>query len=118
MDNPDIEALVPADPVLHLDLVEVHGQFWADGADIHDWQVSPLFGDMAGLPPVTLYAGTQELLYPDLVLLNERLRAAGVDVDFHVGRGLYHEYPLMPIPEGRAAARQIIQTVARVAEAS
>ena len=107
MENPDIEALLPVEPVLHLELVKVHGRYWANALDPHDWRVSPLFGDMSALPPVTLYTGTRELLYPDALLLSDALAAAGVEVDFRVGRGLNHEYPLMPIPEGRRAVREI-----------
>ena len=107
MENPDIADYVAVDPILHLPLVKVHGRAWADDLDPHDWRASPLFGDMAGLPSVTLYAGTRELLYPDLLLLNDALTAAGVEVDFHVGRGLNHEYPLMPIPEGKRAVREV-----------
>ena len=111
MENPDIAGYVAADPILHLELVKVHGQCWANG-DTHNWQVSPLFGDMAGLPPVTIYCGTRELLYPDIRLLEQRLGEAGVDVDMHVGRGLNHDYPLMPIPEGRRAAAEVRALVA------
>ena len=107
MDNPDIASLVPVDPVLHLGLVKVHGVYWADDLDVHDPRVSALFGEMAGLPPVTLYTGTRELLYPDLLLLNAALEGAGVAVDFHIGHGLNHEYPLMPIPEGARAVREV-----------
>ena len=105
MDNPDIAKYLSVEPVLHFDLVKVHGRYWADGLDLHDPRVSPLFGEMKGLPPVTLYTGTRELLYPDLLLLNDALTTAGVLVDLHVGKGLNHEYPLMPIPEGRRAVR-------------
>ena len=111
MDNPDIADYVAVEPVLHFELVKVHGRVWADERDVHDWMVSPLFGDMEGLPPVTVYAGTRELLYPDLVLLRDRLAAAGVDVTFRVGRGLNHEYPLMPLPESRAAVREVIRVI-------
>ena len=68
MDNPDIADYLAVEPMLHFDLVKVHGQYWAGDADTHHWQVSPLFGDMAGLPPVTVYCGTRELLYPDIRL--------------------------------------------------
>lgn len=108
MENPDIADYVDVEPILHLDLVKVHGRFWADDIDPHDWHVSPLFGDLADLPPVTLYAGTRELLYPDIRLLAEALEEAGVQVDFHIGTGLNHDYPLMPLPEGRRAADQAI----------
>ena len=111
MDDPDIEALVPVEPMLHLELVKVHGRFWADGADTHHWQVSPLFGDMAGLPPVTMYCGTRELLYPDILLARDALAAAGVEVDLRVGRGLNHDWPLMPLPEAKTAFRDIAALV-------
>jgi len=111
MDNPDIEAYVPVEPILHLPLVKVHGQCWAGEADTHHWQVSPLFGEMAGLPPVTVYCGTRELLYPDERRLLDRLEAAGVAADLKVGRGLNHDWPLMPIPEADAAFRTIAALV-------
>ena len=108
MENPDIADYTEVEPILHLDLVKVHGQCWADDIDPHDWRASPLFGDMAGLPPVTLYAGTRELLYPDIRLLAEALKKSGVAVDFHIGAGLNHDYPLMPLPEARRAVDQVI----------
>lgn len=112
MTNPAIQDYEGVDPILHLPLVRVHGQCWAGEADTTYWPVSPLYGDMAGLPPVTLYCGTREMLCPDILSLDERLRAAGVDVDLHLGRGLNHDYPLMPIPEGRRAAEEIAGAVA------
>ena len=111
MTNPDIAKYVPVDPILHLNLVKVHGQYWAGDAGTKHWQVSPLYGDMEGLPPVTLYCGTRELLYPDILLLNERLTAAGVKTDLHVARGLNHDYPLMPIPEGKRAVAEVVKLV-------
>ena len=111
MDNPDIGPLVRVEPMLHLDLTIVHGRFWAGGADTHHWMVSPLYGDMAGLPPVKMYCGTRELLYPDILLARDRLAGAGVDVSLTVGRGLNHDYPLMPIPEADRAVAEVIALV-------
>ena len=111
MENPDIEALVPVEPMLHLELVKVHGRYWAGDAGTRHWQISPLFGDMAGLPPVTMYCGTRELLYPDILLARDRLAAAGVEVDLRVGRGLNHDWPLMPLPEAKASFRDIAALV-------
>ena len=110
MDNPDIENYVPVDPILHLELVKIHGKYWA-GGDTRNWMASPLFGDMTGLPPVTIYCGTRELLYPDLLLAREALEAAGVDLTFRVGWGLNHDYPLMPLPEADRAFREIASLV-------
>ena len=111
MENPDILKYVDADPILHLEIVKVHGQCWANGADTKFWQISPIYGDMAGLPPVTLYCGTRELLYPDIVLLSERLKAAGVETELRAAQGLNHDYPLMPIPEAERAISEVIKMV-------
>ena len=111
MTNPDIAAYVPVDPILHLDLVEVHGQYWAGEAGTKHWQVSPLYGEMGGLPPVTIWCGTRELLYPDIMLLSQKLKAAGVETDLRVARGLNHDYPLMPIPEGKRALSEVVEIV-------
>ena len=111
MDNPDTAALVKVEPMLHLDLMKTHGRWWAGALDTHDPRVSPLYGDMAGLPPVTLYCGTRELLYPDILLAHEKLTAAGVNADLRVGKGLNHDWPLMPIPEADDAVREIVGLV-------
>ncbi|MBR3273082.1 MAG: alpha/beta hydrolase [Clostridia bacterium] len=107
MDNPDIAGYIAVEPILHFDLVKVHGRCWAGDADTRHWQVSPLFGDMTGLPPVTLFCGTRELLYPDILLTRDKLSAAGVDVTLRVGQGLNHDWPLMPIPEADSAFDEI-----------
>lgn len=111
MDNPDIAGYVAVEPMLHLPLVKVHGQYWAGEAGTHHWMASPLFGEMAGLPPVLAYCGTRELLYPDLLLTRDKLAAAGVDVTLRVGRGLNHDWPLMPLPEAETAFREIAALV-------
>jgi len=111
MDNPDIQGFVAVEPMLHLELVKLHGRYWAGDADTHHWQVSPLFGEMAGLPPVTIYCGTRELLYPDILLARDRLADAGVAVELRVGRGLNHDWPLMPLPEADAALDEVAALV-------
>ena len=111
MDNPDISDYLAVEPMLHLELVKVHGQYWAGSAGTHHWQVSPLFGDMAGLPPVTVYCGTRELLYPDIRLAYGKLTDAGVDATLRVGTGLNHDWPLMPIPEAEKAFGEVARMV-------
>ena len=111
MDNPDIPAYAEVDPILRLELVRVHGRYWAGNGDTHHWQVSPLYGDMAGLPPTDIYCGTRELLYPDIVRLSEGLTRAGVETRLTVGRGLNHDYPLMPLPEADRAVREVVEVV-------
>lgn len=46
--------------------------------------VSPVFGDLHGLPPVLLTVGRNDVLLEDNLVMAARLAAAGVDVDLRV----------------------------------
>ena len=79
---------------------------------MHDWHVSPINGDLAGIDHVTLVTGTKEVLLPDSLRLFELLdRDAGNELI--VADGMMHVYPLMPIPEARPARQAIFDRVTR-----
>ena len=67
--------------------------------------VSPLFADLAGLPPMLVQTGTHEVLLSDSVRLVERLTEAGVPVEFDLAEGMWHVYPTFAglVPEADAA---------------
>ncbi len=77
------------------------------GADrLLDPRVSPLFGDLAGLPPLLLQAGTRELLRDESVRFAERARAAGVGVELELWHGMQHCFQLLQfLPESAASDR-------------
>ncbi|MBO4831067.1 MAG: alpha/beta hydrolase [Oscillospiraceae bacterium] len=105
LDNPDIHDYVNKDPFL-VPALSIYAKRWAGDLDTSDRRVSPLFGDVSRLGPVALFVGTKEITYPDIMLLAEKLRAAGADFELIVGEGMCHVWPLFPIPEGRAALRR------------
>lgn len=55
--------------------------------------VSPLFGDLAGLPPIHISAGSNEILLDDSIAFADKARKAGVDITLEVGEGMCHCYP-------------------------
>ncbi|MTI79640.1 MAG: alpha/beta hydrolase [Firmicutes bacterium] len=71
--------------------------------------ISPLYGDLHGLPPILIYVGEYETLLDDSVRFAEKAKAAGVDVTLNIGEGMIHCYPLLPsfIPEAREAMSNI-----------
>jgi acetyl esterase/lipase len=71
--------------------------------------ISPLYGELHGLPPILIYAGDDDELVDDSVRFAEKARAAGVDVRLQVGEKMVHCYPLLPpmIPEARLAMDEI-----------
>ena len=64
-------------------------------------------GDNEGLPKSLIFAGDNEIFYPDIVQYVENLKKDGVDVRFITGHGLFHIYPMFPIPEARKAFGEV-----------
>ena len=110
LDNPDIDDYVNKDPFISPTLRE-YGMRWAGDLGIRDRRISPLFGDLSGLGPLTVFVGTKEITYPDIMLLAEKLRDAGADFELITGPGMCHVWPLFPIPEGRAALRRAAEII-------
>lgn len=106
--NPQIPQVQPDDPWLAVPGGRVFSEHWRGALPVSDQRVSPLAADLAGLGPLSVYVGTRDILSPDVRLLEQRARAAGVDVDLHVGAGLVHVYPLLPTRAGRLAREQIV----------
>ena len=113
MSNPDMEDYVSLDPMLGIAGLRRMGQVWANGLEMTDPRVSPLYGDLSGLGRVTLTTGTWEVLYPDSLLLAEKLTAAGTDCNLIVGERMIHCYPICPIPEAKAAQAVIWEAILR-----
>ncbi|HTR74313.1 MAG TPA: alpha/beta hydrolase [Solirubrobacterales bacterium] len=70
--------------------------------DRTDPDISPIFGDLHGLPPAQIVVGTPDLLLEDNLAMAMRLTAADVDVDLRV----YPESPhgFLSFPTAMAAA--------------
>jgi epsilon-lactone hydrolase len=61
-----------------------------DGADLADPYLSPLFGDLSGLPPTFLQAGTRDLFLSNAVRMHRKLLASGVEAELHVFEAMPH----------------------------
>jgi acetyl esterase/lipase len=79
-----------------------------DNAPKLPW-ISPLYGDIGGLPPILIYVGGDELLLSDSTRFAKKARAAGVDVTLRIGAGLFHCYPACAplFPEAKQAMDEI-----------
>ncbi|WP_426127753.1 alpha/beta hydrolase [Pararhizobium sp. PWRC1-1] len=73
-------------------------RLYAGAADLADPGVSPLFGDLAGLPPTLLISGTRDLFLSDSVRVQRKLRQAGVVADLQLFEGFSHaQYLFDPV---------------------
>jgi len=82
---------------------------YANGHDLRDPMLSPLFGDMQGFPPAILTSGTRDLLLSNTVRVHRKLRQAGVEAVLQVFEGQAHAqyYRDVNAPESREAFEEI-----------
>lgn len=63
---------------------------YAGGADLADPMLSPLFGELRGLPPTLLQTGTRDLFLSSTVRMHRALRRAAVEAELHVFEAMPH----------------------------
>ncbi len=98
------------DPMISPDGIEWIARLYIQDDTPHDHPyVSPVYGDMAGLPPFLVHAGEREILHDDGLRIVEAARAAGIDAHFKTLPGLIHttEYWCHAVPEGRASLNEV-----------
>jgi acetyl esterase/lipase len=83
-------ATVPNDPMLRREWLESCAPAYAGTFDRSDPAVSPALADLAGLPPMVVHAGSDEILVSDAEAIVARARAAGVPVEYEVLDGCWH----------------------------
>ncbi|MCY1348021.1 alpha/beta hydrolase fold protein [compost metagenome] len=64
------------------------------GQPADDPLISPLFGDLAGLPPMLIQVGTDEILLSDATEFARRAALERIDVRLHVRAQMAHAWPL------------------------
>ena len=108
-DNAELDSLCWADAQTHF------AAMYAAGQDPAQALISPLFGELEGLPPLLMFVGGHETMRDDTLRFAARAEAAGVEVTTRVGEGLFHCYPVCTplFPEAKAAAAEICAFIRR-----
>lgn len=111
MSNPDIAEVEERDPWLSpVGMVEA-AKSWAGGDDLALPRLSPVYGELATLPPMDLYIGTRDVLLPDTRRLYQLVTEVGGEASIFEEEGAFHIHPLVPVPEGGDARARIMRTV-------
>ena len=96
------------DPICSRERLAESAAWYAAGEDPACPLVSPLFGELEGLPPLLVLVGTAEVLLDDSLRFGAGADAAGVDLTLVVEEDLLHVWPLFPdVPEADAAIELI-----------
>lgn len=108
--------LVAQDPISSVEGFATLAALYAPGRDLRDPSISPLFGDFAGLPPLLVQVGAEELVLDDATRIVARAREAGGSAELETWPEMFHNFQLFAglFPAGHEAWRALASFAAFV----
>ena len=104
------EALADVDATLDKDsLLKSAVEFAGSAERLTDAEISPVYADFTGFPPVLIHCGTRELLLSDSEMLDRALLRDGVEAQLVRWEGMCHVFQAFGFEESKAANSQIGQ---------
>lgn len=96
---------------------ELFHRYYAPGAspeELRGPSLSPLYASMAGLPPVLLQVGDDDMLLDDSLFTHARLAAAGVAAELEIYPDAPHGFVSLPVAYARLAHERTVAWLGRV----
>lgn len=112
MNSVDYEEYDRRDPFLNRLAMQQIGQYWAGNIpEISDYRLSPINGDLEGLPPIYCVAGTYDLLCVDTQKLETKMQMIGHPHLVRYGEKMNHIYPILPVYESLFIRQEICDII-------
>lgn len=101
MDNPSARKAEIHDPILSVDALIELGRWWTgDTAD--DIRLRQVHTELPELPPVYMFQGTADILWPDARILSGKIKAQGCEIHYFEYSGAFHVFVAADfLPESR-----------------
>ena len=111
--SPSMVACEGSDPMIRLASLLVLRRHYVPSPHLYTSpEVSPLFGEFGGFPPLFFQAGSTELLRDEATRAADKAHAAGVDVELELWPGAPHVFQLAGfLPEAALAVNHIARFV-------
>jgi len=89
--------------------IEAAAKLYANGTDLKNPLLSPVYGDFKNFPPTYLVTGTRDLFLSNTIRVHRKLRKAGIEADLNVYEGFSHvEYLVAKeSPEAREMYKEL-----------
>jgi acetyl esterase/lipase len=80
--------------------------------DLHNEEISPLYGSFKGFVPTYLFTATHDVMHADAKLFEKKLEDSNVKIEVTVGKGMPHIWPLLPfMTESKIALNKISEII-------
>jgi len=111
LSHPDVPRFNKIDPFLDMEGLKYAGALYARDVDPTHYLVSPLFGSLKDLAPISLFVGTRDILMPDCRKLRDLAAAENVNLKYHEYEAMLHDWMLISLPESKQVLKQIVKIV-------
>ena len=91
------------------DMFVVTDNYCPPGTDPKNPLVSPVFANVAGLPPAYIQVGDDEILLSDSTRFADKMKGEGLDIEIEIWPEMWHVFQLFigKMPESRRAIKRI-----------
>jgi acetyl esterase/lipase len=102
------KANIGIDPLTNPEWWDYMAAFYVGNNDIKNPQISPIYADLKGFPPMLIQVGSDEVILDDSKRLAERALEAGVEVTLDIWEKMWHVWQLAGglMPEGTMALQK------------
>lgn len=108
LSHPDVPRFNKIDPFLDMEGLKYAGALYARDVDLTHYLVSPVFGSLKHLAPVSLFVGTRDILFPDCRKLRDLATREGVKLNYHEYEAMLHDWMLISLPESKQVLKEIV----------
>jgi acetyl esterase/lipase len=104
------------DPMIPAWRIPTAAKLYANGMPLDEPRISPLFANLAGLPPLLIHVGDNEVLLSDSTRFAAKARDEGVAVDLKVWPNAPHVFQIFAgiVPQSNHSLREISHFVRSV----
>jgi acetyl esterase/lipase len=105
------------DPILNAASLKMYASYYAYENSLTNPLISPIYADLAGLPPILIQVGTDEILLSDATRFAEKARETDVKVTLEIWEEMFHVFQLISfLPETKEALAHIAKFVVQYIE--
>lgn len=95
MRNPDLKAYETADPILTIEGLKSAAEKYAGDADLRDFRLSPIYGNLSGSGRIAVFSGTNDLLHADAKKLKQLLDQQNVSFNYFEYPEMFHDWVII-----------------------
>jgi len=111
MNNPEIHEVENLDPILAVPALSYITKWYGGKKGSNNYLVSPIYGNFEGLGKISLFTGTNDILYPDAKKFKALADEKGIEINYYEYASMIHIWPLLSFPESKKAIGEIIEII-------